>query len=248
MKSHSARARFFSIAISALALALWHAQAAETPANTLTAAERAAGWKLLFDGTSLQGWRLYGQPGPPGSGWQVQHGVLKKLAKVRGGDIITETKFGDFDLSWEWRLEPGANNGLKYLVTEQRTAGPGPEYQMVDDVGHPDGRRGPKRQTGSFYDVLPAPTTKPLKPVGEWNQSRVFLQGQHVEHWLNGVKLFDYELGSAALKEAVAASKFKNAPGFGDKIQGHIMLTDHQDECWFRNIKIRELTGEKPKR
>src|SRR5262245_3696519 len=112
-----------SLALSALVLIAWSASAAEGPANVLTDAERAAGWKLLFDGTSLRGWRLYAQQAPPGAGWQVQNGILKKLPKVRGGDIITEAKFGDFDLSWEWRLEPGANNGVKYLVTEQRTAG-----------------------------------------------------------------------------------------------------------------------------
>jgi hypothetical protein len=223
-----------------------HLAAADAAANQLSPSEQAAGWKLLFNGTSLQGWRLYGKKAAPGPGWQVEDGILKKLAKTRGGDIITETKFGDFDLTWEWRIGPAGNNGIKYLVTEERTAGPGHEYQMIDDAGHPDGRRGPKRQTGSFYDVLPAPTDKPIKPVGEWNLSRVLVQGQHVEHWLNGRKILEYELGSPALKAAVAESKFKGAAGFGDKIQGHIMLTDHEDECWFRNLKIRSLPPSAP--
>jgi hypothetical protein len=213
--------------------------------NQLTAAEKAAGWKLLFNGNTLEGWRLYGSKALPGPGWQVQDGMLKKAAKIRGGDIITEEKFGDFELSWEWRISTNGNNGIKYLVTEQRTAGPGHEYQMLDDLGHPDGRRGPKRQTGSFYDVLPAPPDKPSKPVGEWNLSRVIVQGRQVEHWLNGKKILVYELGSPTLKEAIAESKFKGADGFGDKIQGHIMLTDHQDECWFRNLKLRELNPPK---
>jgi hypothetical protein len=222
--------------------------AAETDAgiNQLTPAEKAAGWQLLFNGTSLEGWRLYGKQAAPGAGWQVQDGVLKKVSKIRGGDVITVRKFGDFDLTWEWRISPAGNNGIKYLVLEERTEGPGHEYQMIDDAGHPDGRRGPKRQTGSFYDVLPAPPDKPLKPVGEWNFSRVLLQGPHVEHWLNGKKILEYELGSPALKAAVAESKFRNAPGFGDKVQGYIMLTDHEDECWFRNIKIRPLPLKTP--
>lgn len=214
---------------------------AAQPLNTLTAEEKAAGWKLLFDGQSLQGWRLYGRKTSPEAGWKVEDGLLRKLPKQRGGDIITEAKFEDFDLSWEWRISAGGNNGLKYLVTEERTAGPGHEYQMLDDAVHPDGKYGPKRQTASFYQVLAPTADKPLKPVGEWNASRVLIRGNHVEHWLNGAKVLEYELGSEAVMAGVANSKFKNAPGFGTKIRGHIMLTDHQDECWFRNIKIREL-------
>jgi hypothetical protein len=227
----------------ALALLLVLAPAllqAQSP-KALTAEEKAAGWKLLFDGQSLQGWRLYNKKAAPQSGWKAEYGILKKLAKERGGDIITEATFNDFDLVWEWRISPGGNNGLKYLVTEERSAGPGHEYQMLDDDVHPDGKRGPKRQTASFYDVLPPAADKAVKPVGEWNTSRVLVQGNHVEHWINAKKVLAYELGSEAVKAAVAASKFKDAPGFGTKIKGHIMLTDHQDECWFRNIRIREL-------
>jgi Domain of Unknown Function (DUF1080) len=219
---------------------LFSALHAAESANTLSADEQRAGWRLLFDGTSLQGWRLYNKKTAPEAGWKVEDGVLKKLAKVRGGDIVTESTFGDFELSWEWRIAAGGNNGVKYLVTEQRTSAPGHEYQMIDDDGHPDGKLGPKRQTAAFYDVLPPAADKKLKAVGEWNQSRVIVQGSHVEHWLNGSKVLAYELGSEAVRTAVAASKFKNAGGFGTKIQGHIMLTDHQDECWFRNMKIRE--------
>ena len=215
--------------------------------NTLSAAEQRDDWRLLFDGKSLQGWHLYTKKAAPESGWKAEDGLLKKLAKVRGGDIVTDATFTDFDLTWEWRVAAGGNNGLKYLVTEQRPSAPGHEYQMIDDTGHPDGKLGAKRQTASFYDVLPPAADKPLKPVGEWNSSRILVQGNHVEHWLNETKVLEYELGGEAVMAAVAASKFKNSAGFGTKIKGHIMLTDHQDECWFRNVKIRELPASSQK-
>ena len=228
---------------AALLAAAFFAQIASAaePLNVLQPDEKAQGWRLLFDSKSFQGWHLYAKKGAPNAGWKVEDGLLKKLAKVRDGDIATDESFTDFDLTWEWRVAAGGNNGLKYLVTEQRPSAPGHEYQMIDDTGHPDGKLGAKRQTASFYDVLPPADNKPLKPVGEWNASRILVQGNHVEHWLNGAKVLEYELGSDAVKAAVAASKFKNSAGFGTKIKGHILLTDHQDECWFRNLKIREL-------
>ena len=209
--------------------------------NQLTDSERKVGWKLLFDGTTTRGWRGYKMAAMPAKGWKVEDGLLKKVGGEQGGDIITEEKFNDFELSWEWRISPGGNNGIKYLVTEDRPSAPGHEYQMIDDTRNSDARIGPQRATASFYDVLPPADDKPLKPAGEWNQSRLRVQGNHVEHWLNGKKVLEYELGSEAVKAAVAKSKFKNAPGFGGKIKGHILLTDHHDECWFREIKIREL-------
>ena len=201
------------------------------------------GWQPLFDGKSLTGWRSYRKTNAPQQGWIAEDGILKKVAKVRGGDIVTERTFGDFDLRWEWRIATNGNNGLKYLVTEERASAPGHEYQMLDDDGHPDGKKGPIRQTASFYDVLPPTMERHLKPPGEWNSSRVLVQGNHVEHWLNGDKVLEYELGSDALKAAIANSKFKESKGFGERIQGRILLTDHGDECWFRNIRIRELSA-----
>ena len=209
--------------------------------NTLTAAEKKSGWTLLFDGRTTAGWRLYGSTNGPGPGWQVTDGVLKKIHEGKGGDIVTVKQFDNFEFAWDWRVEPGGNNGIKYLVTEKRKNAPGPEYQMLDDEKHPDGKIGPKRQTASFYDVLPPAANKPSKPGGEWNNSRVLIQGSHVEHWLNGAKVLEYELGSDAVKAAVAKSKFKNAEGFGTKISGHMMLTDHHDEASFKNMKLREL-------
>jgi len=209
--------------------------------NQLAASEQAAGWKLLFDGHSAEHWRGYKKDSFPVQGWKVDGGLLKKIGGEQGGDIVTRQEFEDYDLRWEWRITPGGNNGVKYLVTEKRAGAPGHEYQMIDDEGHPDGKLGPKRQTASFYDVLPPSADRKLNKPGEWNSSRVLVQGHHVEHWLNGAKVLAYELGSDAVMDAVRQSKFKNQAGFGTKIKGRILLTDHADECWFRNLKILEL-------
>jgi len=197
----------------------------------------------LFDGQSLKGWRPYNKPAgtPIGAGWKVEDGILKKLDGQPGGDIITEKTYNNFELTWEWRVAPGGNNGVKYFVTEKRPQAPGHEYQMLDDNAEKHLKLHDKSKTASFYEVLPPAADKPLKPAGEWNVSRIVVQGNHVEHWLNGKKVLEYELGSDAVKEGIATSKFKKYPDFGAKIRGHIMLTDHHDEAWFRNIKIREL-------
>ena len=214
--------------------------------NTLTAEEQSAGWTLLFDGHSLKGWRAYGKPGTGpegiGAGWKIADGLLQKQAGVKGGDIITDKQYTDFELAWEWRLAKGANNGVKYLVTEARPGAPGYEYQMIDDESDKWKNLHAKAKTASFYEVLPPAVDKPLKPAGEWNASRILVKGTHVEHWLNGAKVLDYELGSEAVKAGVADSKFKKYPDFGSKLTGHIMLTDHTDEAWYRNVKIREVT------
>lgn len=214
-------------------------QSAFAEPNQLTPEERAAGWKLLFDGKSLNGWRGFKKQEPPKQGWVVEDGCLKKVAGVQGGDIITTEQFADFELSWEWRMPPRANNGIKYFITEERSSPIGHEYQMIDDSIV----KNPLQRTASFYDVLPPKETAPLKPPGEWNSSRVIARGNHVEHWLNGSKVLEYELGSESVLAAVAKSKFKTVPGFGTRIKGHILLTDHKDEASFRNIKIRALTG-----
>jgi hypothetical protein len=221
---------------------LWAVSAATFAAdNELTAAERADGWKLLFNGKNLDGWRGYTLTGLPEAGWKVENGVLKSVAGTKGKELITIEQFDDFELSWEWRVEPGGNNGIKYFVTEKRTKAPGPEYQMIDDEKHPDGQRGGTRQTAAFYDVLPPAANKPSKPGGEWNSSRIVAKANHVEHWLNGVKVLEFDLSGDAVKEGLAKSKFKSIPDFNQHIRGHIMLTYHQDECWYRNLKIRAL-------
>lgn len=209
--------------------------------NELTAAEKAAGWELLFDGKTMNGWRGYRQESLPKEGWIVADGTLQTVPKVKGGELVTTRKFRDFELSWEWRVEVGGNNGVKYFVSEDRPRAPGHEYQMLDDERHPDGKIGPKRQTAAFYDVLPPAGDKPSRPGGEWNASRLIVRGDHVEHWLNGRQVLAYDLGSDAVKAGLAASKFKGFPDFGTKITGPIMLTYHQDRCWYRNVKVREL-------
>ncbi|HVJ47065.1 MAG TPA: DUF1080 domain-containing protein [Luteolibacter sp.] len=207
----------------------------------LTDAEKAAGWKLLFNGKDLTGWRAFNKQTPPGEGWKVEDGILIKPAKAPGGNIVTTESFTDYELVWEWKIAEKGNNGLKYLIDEKRGGAPGPEYQMLDDNGHPDAKVGPKRQTAALYDIIPPSAEKVLKAPGEWNESKIIVKGNHVEHWLNGAKVLSYELGSPELKQAIAASKFKTAVGFGEKISGPIMITDHMDEVAYRVIKIRPL-------
>jgi hypothetical protein len=208
------------------------------PPNVLTAEEAREGWQLLFDGRTTQGWRSFRKPTFPSQGWIVEDGILKKVARVRGGDIITTAKFSEFELSWEWRIPPGANNGVKYFITEERTAAIGHEYQMIDDSRVGD----PKGTTAAFYAVLPPKPGKTRPRINDWNQSRVVVRGNHVEHWLNGDRVLEYELGSPEVMAGVAQSKFRAVAGFGTRIEGHILLTDHGDEAWFRNIKIRAST------
>jgi hypothetical protein len=232
---------FTPAVLIALSLVLQPAVGSTPAPNTLTAAEKAAGWQLLFDGQSLDAWRGYKRETLPEAGWEIKDGALRTVAKVKGVELITRKKFNDFEFTWEWRVAPGGNNGVKYLVTEERPQSPGHEYQMIDDAGY-SGKLSPNHRTADFYDVLPAAADKPLRPAGEWNTSRIVVRGARVEHWLNGKHVLTYELGSAAVRAGVEKSKFKGHPGFGEKIAGHIMLTYHQDECWYRNLKIRETS------
>ena len=218
------------------------AHAAESPVNSLTDEEKSAGWKLLFDGSSTENWVSIGKDSFPKSGWSVQDGTLLLAKGPGGGDIVTKDHFTDFEFRWEWRAAKGANGGVKYNLVDPKKA-VGCEYQLIDDLEHPDSAKaGPVRQTASLYDVLPPSTDKPLKPAGEWNQSALIVKGNHVEHWLNGKQVLAYELGSEALKRKIARSKFKSTAGFGVKTPSPILLQDHNDELAFRNLKIRPLT------
>jgi len=207
--------------------------------NTLASAEKAEGWKLLFDGKTTAGWHRFKSALFPAKGWVVQDGWLHNLAQG-GGDIVSAGEYDHFELKWEWKIAPGGNSGLKYFVIDNRRSALGHEYQMIDDLRNGDARGGQgKHVTASFYDVL-APTVKPpIKAPGEINESRILVKGNHVEHWLNGVKVLEYECGRPAVEAAVAKSKFRNLPGFGTCLKGHILLQDHGAEVWFRNLKIR---------
>lgn len=213
--------------------------AQEPPQNVLTEDEKAAGWKLLFDGQTTQGWRGYRKPEMP-AGWDVIKGCLARTGP--GGDIITNDAFGDFELQIEWRISPAGNSGIFYRVDESVGGAPyesGPEMQVLDNFEHADGRN-PLTSAGSNYGLY-APTGGGPLPVGVFNRVRIKVQGNHVEHWLNGVKVVEYELNSPDWKQRVADSKFKAWPKYGQIARGHIVLQDHGDKVWYRNIKIREL-------
>jgi hypothetical protein len=221
-----------------LAATAAHAQAP----NTLTPDERAAGWRLLFDGKTTTGWRGFQKPAFPAAGWAVEDGALKCLGQ-KGGDILTAEAFSDFEFAWEWKLSPKANTGVKYFVDARRgntTGGIGHEYQLIDDDHYDLEPLSAKQKTGGWYDVVP-PKTIPTRPVGEWNQSRLLVRGTHVEHWLNGTLVVAYDTDSAESAAGIAASKFKDVAGYADKIATPILLQDHNTIAWFRNLKIREL-------
>ena len=244
-----------AIRISALAafLGLATALSAAGPSpNTLTAAEKQQGWKLLWDGQTTKGWRAAKGAEFPKEGWEIRDGVLTVVetggAESRaGGDIVTEAEFAAFELKLDFRLTPGANSGIKYYVDTDlnKAAGSaiGLEYQLLDDARHPDAKMGRdgNRTLASLYDLIPAAATKPAKPIGEWNEARIVSDGRHVEHWLNGVKVLEYERGSEAFRKLVAASKYKVWPAFGERAKGPILLQDHGNRVSFRSVRIREL-------
>ena len=244
-----------TLILSALVAAFVAFENPQTP-NTLTAREKKEGWKLLFDGKTTKGWRGAYKDAFPTAGWSVQDGMLT-IEKADGresrnaGDIVTDEEFSNFDLQFEFKLTEGANSGVKYFVVEQqpKPAGSafGLEFQVLDDDKHPDAKMGRNgnRTVGSLYDLIPA-KDKAAKAIGEWNQGRVLVRGTHVEHWLNGKKVVEYERGSEAFREMVAQSKYKtpdyNKNGrFGEAPKGHILLQDHGDRVYFRNIKIKSL-------
>jgi hypothetical protein len=200
------------------------------------------GWIQLFNGKDLTGWRGYNKPDASETSWHVEDGLLTVPATGQGDtkgrrDLITDATYEQFDLRWEWKISQGGNSGVKYFVVEDRPDAIGHEYQMIDDERHPDAKIGPHRQTAAFYDVFPA-HDRPMKPAGEWNTSEVIVRGKHVEHWLNGKKVLEYEMESPELLAAIQKSKFKGIDRFSKLIPGHILVQDHGDAVWFRKIEI----------
>lgn len=225
--------------------------------NTLSEEEKAEGWKLLFDGKTHEGWRAANGEKFPEKGWMVHNQNLTVLESgggeaAFGGDIVTLDEYSDFELKLDFRLTKGANSGIKYFVTEN--AGPhqgsafGLEYQILDDKRHPDARKGRNgnRTLASLYDMIPAENKKPNE-IGKWNHARIVSDGSHVEHWLNGDKVLEYERGSENYRKLVEMSKYSapryNEYGdrFGEAEKGHILLQDHGNRVSFRNIKMKVL-------
>ena len=237
-------------ALLALATPLVNGQTANAPVNQLTKAEQKAGWRLLFDGKTFNGWRGFLKDKVPDA-WVIEDGCIKldkdkRAAANTGGDLITLDEFENFELSLEWKISPGGNSGVKYLISEvshEKGGAIGFEMQIIDDEKHPDATKGigGNRKASALYDVMPANAKKKLQPVGEFNQVRIVVQGAHVEHWLNGEKVLEFERGSEAFRALIAKSKFHDKPLFGAFAKGHILLQEHKDAVWFRNIKIREL-------
>ena len=198
----------------------------------------------LLDGKSLKGWVTEkGEPAQLDTGWTYEaDGVLHLKAGSKAGNLLTDRDYTSFILEWDWKVAPGGNNGVKYRVKKYEKGGwLGPEYQMLDDSKHPDGKAGASHTTASIYYLYEPAVDKPLNPAGQWNHSKIALQGNHVEHWLNGKKTCEAQIGSADWKERVAKSKFNKAGDFGENTAGRIMITYHNDETWYRNLVVTEL-------
>ena len=230
--------------------------------NTLTAQEQADGWKLLWDGQTSAGWRSAKGNDFPSKGWTISDGILSVrdnagAESTGGGDIITRERYSNFELVADFKITPGANSGIKYFVQpglspiDKVTGKPagvgsalGCEYQILDDERHPDAKLGRdgNRTLGSLYDLKTAAASKQPNAIGEWNTARIIARDAQVEHWLNGAKILEYDRNSEAYRALVAASKYKNIPGFGEWPDGHILVQDHGHSVSFRNLKLRVLT------
>ena len=248
--------------------------------NVLSAKEKAAGWKLLFDGETTSGWRGFRKSDFPTECWAVADGILKRVKmdadREECGDIVTPQQYENFEFQLDWKIEPGGNSGIKYLVVEDRpenweqayldyhllslkksgkTEPPERlkperwkymsmsfELQLIDDTQNADARSSLDRITGALYDLM-APTQRSVISLMDFNTARIVVHGRHVEHWINGAKVIEFERESPGLQKLIVASKFKHLDKFGTFSKGHIALQDHNSEVWFRNIKVRELNG-----
>lgn len=219
--------------------------------NTISDEENAQGWKLLWDGKTSEGWRGAKLASFPAKGWVIENGILKVQKSTggestNGGDIVTIQKYKNFELSVDFKITQGANSGIKYFVDTELNKGAGSsigcEFQILDDKLHPDAKLGVKgnRKLGSLYDLIPAPEDKPYRG-NFFNTARIVVKGNKVEHYLNDVKIIEYERGNQMWNALVNYSKYAVWPNFGLAAEGHILLQDHGDEVWFKNIKIKEL-------
>ncbi len=225
--------------------------------NALTVSEKDSGYKMLWDGKTTEGWRGARLDEFPEQGWVIENGVLSVLASggaesAAGGDIVTKDVYDNFELQLDFKLTEGANSGIKYYVNTDINKGPGSsiglEYQILDDAVHPDAKLGNhegSRTVASLYDLIQADPDKYVKPIGEWNHARIVSDSGHVEHWLNGMKVLEYERGSPEYRTLVAESKYKVWPNFGEAKEGHILLQDHGDLVSFKNIKIKPILNSK---
>jgi hypothetical protein len=206
--------------------------------STLPLSARADETISLFDGKSLAGWTDK-KGGEPSKGWVVEDGAL--FRKEGGGDIYTKDEYGDFELSLEWKVAPKANSGIKYRMHRYANGSVlGPEYQVLDDKGHSNGKD-PKTSAGSAYDLLAPSDDKELKSVGEWNSTKIVARGTKIEHWLNGKMILAFDTAGPEYTKAVAKSKFKDLDKFAQNPKGRIMLQDHGDQAWFRKITLKKL-------
>ncbi len=223
--------------------------------NNLTVGEEKDNWKLLWDGETTNGWRGARLDEFPEKGWEIKDGILTVLSSggeesAAGGDIVTTEAYGDFELKVDFKLTEGANSGIKYYVNTDLNKGPGSsiglEYQILDDARHPDAKKGShegSRTVASLYDLIQADVNKPINPIGEWNTAHIKSIDNHVEHWLNGTKVLEYERKSDDYRKLVSESKYVKWPNFGESDKGLILLQDHGDRVSFKNIKIKSINN-----
>ena len=209
--------------------------------NTLTEEQQKEGWVLLFNGTDLTGWRAYRNDTI--DCWDVQDGAIhcKDTTATKRGDLVTVDQYDNYELAFEWKVSPGGNSGVIYRVSEENPAPylSGPEYQVIDDTGY-QGDLTELQKAAADYDMY-ATSEKVAKPAGEWNTGKIVVNGNHCEHWLNGVKVVEYEMNSDDWKARKDQSKWKDVAPYGQTVKGHIDLQEHGHEVWYRSIMLRKL-------